>query len=140
MTSESYAWFTPVWLVMQKSTYYDIGSSKIEELYWQIQFWVLQTFWIKWTVPLYTGKYDKLGPQMANWQLDAIIELLQKCYYKAIESPNTLSGWQMSHSVNMPLATRYSHFADNEYRRQFDAAESSKETNNMPSAPRIASK
>jgi hypothetical protein len=38
------------------------------------------------------------------------------------------------------LATRYSHFADNEYRRQFDAAESSKETNNMPSAPRIASK
>jgi hypothetical protein len=74
----------------------------------------------------YTGKYDKLGSQMANWQLDAIIELLQKRNYKAMESPNTISGWQMSHSVNMPLAAHYSHFADNEFSRRFDAVGSSK--------------
>jgi hypothetical protein len=55
---------------------------------------------------------------MANWALDALIELLQH-KYKAMQFPNLIEGWQ-SHSGNMPLVSRCQNFLDLEYSRSFN--------------------
>jgi hypothetical protein len=55
---------------------------------------------------------------MANWALDALIELLQH-KYKAMQFPNSIKGWQ-SHSGNMPLVLRCQNFSDLEYTRRYD--------------------
>jgi hypothetical protein len=55
---------------------------------------------------------------MANWELDALIELLEH-KYKAMQFPNSIKGWQ-SHSGNMPLVLRCQNFSDLEYTRRYD--------------------
>jgi hypothetical protein len=112
-----YNQFIPIWLVVGKYHYYEIGLSQIEELYAQIPFHVLQLVRVNRTVPLYEG-CDKNGCLMANWALDALIELLQH-KYKAMQFPNSIEGWQ-SHSGNMPLVSRCQNFLDLEYNRLFN--------------------
>ncbi len=109
--------FIPIWLAVGKHHYYEIGLGQIEELYARIPFHVLQLLRVNRTVPLYEGS-DKTGRPMANWALDALIELLQH-KYKAMQFPNSIEGWQ-SHSGNMPLVSRCQNFSDLEYSRCFD--------------------
>jgi hypothetical protein len=65
--------------MVRKHHYYKIGLGQIKELYAQIPFHVLQKHHINCTVPLYEGS-DKTKCSMANWALDALIELLQHKY------------------------------------------------------------
>jgi hypothetical protein len=68
--------------------------------------------------PLHPGAVDRDGVPMAQWALDAIMELLQ-IKYKDMNFPNDQEGWQ-KHSTNMPLVSRCKIFAQTEYSRSHD--------------------
>ena len=67
--------------------------------------------------PLHVGN-DRDGNPMAEWAMDALMELLQ-IKYKAMNFPNSREGWQ-SHSTNMPLVARAKVFCQTKYSRRFD--------------------
>ena len=98
-----YTKFLPIWLALGKNHYFEIGLSMIEQFYHDIPFDILHMTRSNQTVPLYDG-VNKTGEPMANWALDAIIELLQK-YYHGMQLPNEILSWR-KHSGN---AVSYTH-------------------------------
>jgi hypothetical protein len=86
--------------------------SSIEQIYGKIPFEVLQMMRANRCHPLYSGN-DKRGNPMANWALDALIELMQRYYHK-MNFTNTIEGWKL-HSGNISLIATSIQFSTNEY-------------------------
>jgi hypothetical protein len=107
-----YKYFIPVWLMVGKQNYVEIGLSQIEDLYGPVSFHVLQSICKNRMLPLHPGT-DCDGQKQADWAMDALMELLQT-KYKTMNFLSTLEGWQ-NHSTNMPLVARAKKFAETEY-------------------------
>jgi hypothetical protein len=112
-----YEFFIPIWLVTAKHNYVEIALNQIEDLYGRVPFHVLQAARENRMQPLHVGS-DRDGVPMAQWALDAIMELLQ-IKYKAMNFPNSREGWQ-KHSTNMPLVARCKTFCQTEYSHRYD--------------------
>jgi hypothetical protein len=100
-----------------KHNYVKIALNQIEDLYSRIPFHVLQAAWENRMQPLHAGT-DRDGLPMAQWAMDALMELLQ-IKYKVMNFPNSTEGWQ-NHSTNMPLVTRSKIFCSTEYSHRYD--------------------
>jgi hypothetical protein len=61
---------------------------------------------------------DRDGRLMAQWAMDALMELLQ-VKYKAMDFPNSREGVQ-NHSTNMPLVLHVKIFCTTQYTRQYN--------------------
>jgi hypothetical protein len=112
-----YEYFIPVWLMTSKHNYVEIALNQIEDLYARIPFNILQAARENRMQPLHSGT-DRDGNPMAQWAMDALMELLQ-VKYKAMNFPNSAEGWQ-NHSTNMPLVARAKIFCTTEYNRRYD--------------------
>jgi hypothetical protein len=112
-----YEYYIPIWLVCGKHNYVEIALNQIEDLYRRIPFDVLQTARENRFQPIHAGK-DRDGVDMAEWALDAIMELLQ-IKYKGMNFPDSREGWQM-HSTNMPLVARSKVYTQSEYTHMYD--------------------
>jgi hypothetical protein len=112
-----YEYFIPIWLMVGKHNYVEIGLSQMEDLYSRVPFHVLQAIRENRFLPLHKGK-TRNGQHMSNWALDQVMELLQ-IKYKDMNFPKTQTGWQ-EHSTNMPLVARSKKYAETEYSRRFD--------------------
>jgi hypothetical protein len=95
-----YKYFIPIWLMVGKHNYVEIGLSQMEDLYSGVPFHVLQAIRENRFLPLHKGK-TRNGQHMANWALDQVMELLQ-IKYKDMNFPKTQSGWQ-EHSTNIKI-------------------------------------
>ena len=112
-----YEYFIPIWLMTSKHNYVEIALNQIEDLYGRVPFHVLQAARENRMQPIHVG-VDRNGTPMAQWALDALMELLQ-IKYKAMNFPNSREGWQ-KHSTNMPLVARSKIFCQTEYSRRYD--------------------
>jgi hypothetical protein len=112
-----YEYFIPIWLSTSKHNYVEIALNQIEDLYGRVPFHVLQAARENRMQPIHKG-VDRDGTPMAQWALDAVMELLQ-IKYKAMNFPNSREGWQ-NHSTNMPLVSRAKIFCQSEYSRRYD--------------------
>ena len=72
----------------------------MDDHYGSISSKLLQLVRLNRTVPLYNGM-DKFGNPTANWELDALIESIQKFYHE-MNYYNIVSGW-LRHSENVML-------------------------------------
>ena len=66
---------------------------------------------------IHLGK-DRDGRPMAQWAMDALMELLQT-KYKAMHFPNSTEDWQ-NNSTNMPLVAQAKIFCSTKYKRLYD--------------------
>ena len=112
-----YSYFTPIWLALGKTTYFNIALDQIDELYVKIPYYILQYVRENRFLPLYAGKNAK-GVQMARWELDKIMELCN-CKFKELDFGNDISGW-LHHAQNMPLCCKSRAFVENEYSKHDD--------------------
>ena len=86
----------------------------MDDYYGSISSKLLQLVRLNRTIPLYNGM-DKFGNPTANWELDALIESIQKFYHE-INFDNTVSGC-LRHSENVILVNKCSIFSKAEYSR-----------------------
>ena len=107
-----YNYFTPIWLALGKSTYFNIALDQIDELYMKIPYKILQYVRENRFLPLYSGANDK-GVQMARCELDKIMEHCNN-KFKNLDFPNTLNGW-LTHAHNMPMCFKIRALVENEY-------------------------
>ena len=112
-----YANFIPVWFATSKKHCYQNALYQIDDLYQRIPFDLLQHIRVNRMRQLYTGKNQR-GRVMANWAIDAVIELVQ-AKYKQMNFPNTPEGW-VRHTPHMGLVAACSALSSNEYSRRFD--------------------
>ena len=112
-----YSYFTPVWLALGKTTYFNISLDQIDELYLKIPYKILQYVRENRFLPLYSCKNSK-GVQMARWELDKIMEHCNN-KFKNLDFPNTLNGW-LTHAQNMPMCCKSRAFVENEYTSHHD--------------------
>ena len=85
MVEYIYNQFIPIWLMTGKHNYVKIALNQIEDLYRRVPFHVLQAARENRMQPIHPG-VDRDGKPMAQWALDAIMELLQ-IKYKAMNFP-----------------------------------------------------
>jgi hypothetical protein len=117
MVEHLYEYFIPIWIMTGKHNYVEIALNQIEDLYGRVPFDVLQAARENRMQAIHVG-IDRDGVPMAQWALDALMELMQ-IKYKAMNFPNSREGWQ-SHSSNMPLVSRCRTFCKHEYSRRYD--------------------
>jgi hypothetical protein len=107
--------FIPIWLMTSKHNYVEIALNQIEDLCGRTPYHLLQTIRENRMQPLHPGA-DRDGTPMAQWTMDALMELLQ-IKHKAMNFPNSREDWQ-NHSTNMPLVPRARMFCNTEHSRR----------------------
>ena len=112
-----FSYFTPVWLALGKTTYFNIALDQIDELCLKIPYKILQYVRENRFLPLYSCKNSK-GVQMARWELDKIMEYCNN-KFKNLDFPYTLNGW-LTHAQNMPMCCKSRAFVENEYTSHHD--------------------
>jgi hypothetical protein len=116
-----YKEFLPIYLYTGKKNYFEIVCGMMEEMYGKLDYKLLHLTRINRTIPLYTG-VDTDGRPMANWAIDALIELVQKYYHKMNFRNDNLEGW-MQHSPNVQLNNKSIRLAKTEYHRFWSESE-----------------
>jgi hypothetical protein len=112
MIEALYCKFLPLYLVTKKNHYVETVLSNIEDFYSKLSSKLLHLVRINRTTPLYSGN-DKQGMPMANWALDAVIELQQKYYHKMQQGSN-VTGW-LKNSPHIMLMNKCKRFTQQEY-------------------------
>jgi hypothetical protein len=107
-----YNQFIPICLVVGKNDYNKIGLARLGDSMQEFHSMYCRCC-------VLTILTLCMRDMMANWALDALIELLQH-KYKVMQFPNSIEGWQ-SHSGNMPLVSHCQNFLDLEYTHRFNA-------------------
>ena len=111
MIEALYCKFLPYYQATGKRNYVQIVLSNIDAFYSEIPANLLHLVRINRTSPLYKGN-DKYGRPMANWALDAIIELQQKFYHRMKQG--SVEGW-LKNSPHMMLMNKCQRFSNFEY-------------------------
>ena len=112
MVEYLYEYFIPIWLMTSNHNYVEIALTQIEALYGRVPFHVLQSTRENQMQSIHAGN-DRDGRPMAQWAMDALMELLQ-IKYKAMDFPNSREGWQ-NNLTNMPLVSQAKIFCATEY-------------------------
>ena len=107
-----YSYFTPIWLVLGKTTYFNIALDQINGLYIKVPYKILQYVRENRSLPLYSGTNSK-GVEMARWEIDKIMEHCNN-KFKNLDFPNTLNGW-LTHAQSMPMCCKSRTFVENKY-------------------------
>jgi hypothetical protein len=114
MIEALYNKFLPIYLATRKSHYVEMVLGNIETFYSKLSSKLLHLVRVNRTSPLYSGN-DRQGMPMANWALDAIIELQQK-YYHRMQQGSSVTGW-LKNSPHIMLMNKARRFTQKEYSR-----------------------
>jgi hypothetical protein len=118
MIEALYSKFLSVYLALGKKHYVEIVLGNMDQFYAQLPSKLLHLVQINRTSPLYEGN-DSQGRPMANWALDAIIEVQQK-YYHRMQQGTNVKGW-LQNSPHIMLMNKAQRFIQFEYCRVRDA-------------------
>jgi hypothetical protein len=114
MLEALYSKFLSIYNALGKKHYVEIVLGNIDAFYSQLPSKLLHLVRINRTSPLYEGN-DRQGKPMANWALDAIIEVQQK-YYHRMQQGTSVKGW-LQNSPHIMLMNKAQRFVQYEYCR-----------------------